>query len=158
MNSRWIALAVVALSLQAQAATVCRLVSGDTLAFGSYDVLAAAPNDTLVNVAVTCERDGGPGTVTLTVALGQGMNGSSVSARRMARAGGGDWLSYGLYREVSRTTVWGFSAGVDTVSQTLSVANKQTAGTTFTIYGRIPPGQDATVGSYSDVVQITVTP
>lgn len=158
MNSRCIALAVAVLSLQVQAATVCRLMSGDTLAFGTYDVLAAAPNDTLVNVEVTCERDGGPATVTLTLALGPGTNGSSVSARRMARTGGGDWLSYGLYREVSRTNIWGFSTGVDTVSRTLTVPNKQTASATFTIYGRIPVAQNAMVGSYSDAVQITVTP
>jgi spore coat protein U-like protein len=40
----------------------------------------------------------------------------------------------------------------------LNVPNKGTASATFTIYGRIPVGQDAMAGSYSDGVQITVTP
>lgn len=143
----------------ASAATVCRLVSGGGMAFGTYDVLSTAPNDTLLQVAVTCERNGGPQGVTLTLRLGPGANGSAATARRMAHTGGsGDFLNYGLYRDVARSATWGSTDGVDTVARALNVPNKSSASTTFTIYGRIPPQQDVSVGSYGDTVQITLTP
>jgi spore coat protein U-like protein len=70
----------------------------------------------------------------------------------------GEFLAYGLYTDAGRSKVWGFSNGVNTMSQSLSVPNKSSRSTTFIIYGRVPALQDAAVGSYSDLVQVTVTP
>jgi spore coat protein U-like protein len=70
----------------------------------------------------------------------------------------GEFLAYGLYTDAGRSTVWGFSSGVNTMSQSLSIPNKDTRSITFIIYGRIPALQVAAVGSYSDLVQVTVTP
>jgi spore coat protein U-like protein len=145
----------------AQADTSCRLVSTPGIAFGVYDVLSPAPNDTLTNVLVSCERNGGPQVVTVTLRVGPGNNSNSVVARRMRQlSGGNDYLEYGLYRDVSRTSVWGVSDGVDTVSQTISIAvpNKGIQSGTFTVYGRIPALQDVSAGSYSDRVDLTLTP
>jgi spore coat protein U-like protein len=158
VNSRVAALLLATFLIDAQAATVCRLVSGNSVAFGAYDILSSSPNDTLVSVDVACDRDGGPANVSVNVGLNQGTNGTSVNARRLARVGGGDYLAYGLYRDVGRSAVWGFSSGVDTVTHILNVPNKGTASTTFTIYGRMPANQDVMAGSYSDTVQITVSP
>jgi len=141
-----------------QAATLCHFATSGSIAFGLYDVLASTPNDTLVNVTVACERNGGPANVVLTVRLSQGSNGTSVTARRMGLIGGGDYLEYGLYRDVSRSSVWGFSDGIDTVSRSITVPNKGSASASFTIYGRIPAQQNVSVGTYSDSILLTVSP
>lgn len=144
--------------LPSYAATSCRLVTGGGMAFGTYDPLAAAPNDSLMNLAVECERDGGAQNVTVTVRIGQGMNGTSVSARRMFNPSAAAYMAYGLYSNVGRSSVWGVTDGVDTVSATLSIPNKGAASATFIIYGRIPAQQDVPVGAYGDSVQITLSP
>jgi spore coat protein U-like protein len=142
----------------ASAATVCR-IGATGLAFGNYDTLAAAPDDSQANVLVSCTRNGGPPAVTVMMALTEGQYGSSINTRRMANASmPGEFLAYGLYTDAGRSTVWGFSSGVNTMSQSLSIPNKDTRSITFIIYGRIPALQDAAVGSYSDLVQVTVTP
>lgn len=142
-----------------QAAITCRIASAGSVAFGAYDVLATTPRDTVLNVVVACDRDTGPPSVTVVMALDRGTHGTSVTARRMRHATStSDFLNYGLYRDVGRSSTWGFSTGVDTVSRTFSVPNKGTASTSFPVYGRIPALQDARVGGYSDAVQVTITP
>ena len=160
MGSRLAALAIaLLLPSLAGAATLCRLATAGGIVFGNYDVLATAPLDTLLSVDVACDRNGGPGSVTVSVGLGAGANGTSVNNRRMLHLGGsGDLLAYALYRDVARTSIWGFSNGMDTVARTLTVPNNGSASATFTIYGRMPAQQDVTVGPYRDSVQITVTP
>lgn len=157
MNRAAAFLCLVLAAQTGMAATTCRFVSGAGVAFGPYDTLSGAAVDTTLNLSVSCTRNGGPQNVTLTVSLGLGRNGTSVSARRMA-GGSGDLLSYGLFRDVSRSSPWGFTPGIDTVSQTLSVPNNGSASTTFNVFGRIPALQDVSAGSYGDLVQVTVTP
>jgi spore coat protein U-like protein len=70
----------------------------------------------------------------------------------------GGYMNYGLFRDVGRSAVWGFSPGVDTMGQTLSIPNRGSATATFNIYGRIPALQDVPVGSYTDSVTVTVSP
>jgi spore coat protein U-like protein len=50
-------------------------------------------------------------------------------------------------------SVWGNSGGA---LVTLAAAASN-AAQTLTVYGRIPPGQDVSVGNFGDSVQITVT-
>jgi spore coat protein U-like protein len=62
-------------------------------------------------------------------------------------------LTYNLYLDPTHLTIWGDgSSGTGTVSGTGTGANVGTP-----VYGRIPPGQNASVGSYSDVITVTVT-
>lgn len=141
----------------APAATVCRIVGGASLAFGTYDYFSSIPNDSQTGVSITCDRDGGAQFATVTMRIDQGAHGAGVSARRMMHTGGsGDLLMYGLYRDVARSQVWGVSDGVDTMSATLSIPNKGSASANFTIYGRIPVRQDLSAGNYADSVQITI--
>ncbi|MEJ5989617.1 spore coat U domain-containing protein [Ramlibacter sp. PS3R-8] len=143
--------------LAAPAAVTCRLVSGGSLGFGSYDFFSPAPNDSLANVTVSCSRDGGPQNNTLLMRVDQGLNGASVNARRLRHTGGsGDTLAYGLYRDVGRTNAWGTTDSVDTLSVNLSISNNSTALATFIIYGRIPAGQDVSAGTYRDTVGVTL--
>lgn len=156
--NRPLVLALLALAAPAAAAnTSCRVVSGGGFAFGSYDILSARPADSQATLTVSCERNGGPAGVTLTVGLDQGNHGSSVSARRMRHAGGRpDFLRYGLYRDAARTSVWGSSDRVDTMDAVLMVPDRGTASVQFTIFGRIPPRQDVHIGSYGDAVRVTI--
>ena len=62
-------------------------------------------------------------------------------------AGGGAFLSYEIYKDAARTTVWG-NSGAGLVSYT--AASK--AATAITDYGRIPAGQDQPVAAYTDKV------
>lgn len=159
MNRAAVFLALALCSAAAPAAVICRIVSGAAIAFGTYDILSPAANDSQTSVLVTCERDGGPQHITVTMALEQGAYGGSINDRRMVNGTNpGQYLSYGLYRDSGRTNVWGFSSGVNTESRPLSVPNKESASVTFIIYGRVPAQQDVAVGSYTDVVQVTVTP
>jgi spore coat protein U-like protein len=129
------------------------------MAFGGYDVLSAAPDDSQARITTLCTRNGGSPNVTLTVQLSTGINGGSTNTRRMRNAvPGGGFLDYNLFRDVGRSAVWGFSSGVDTLSQTLSIPDRGSATATFTIYGRIPALQDAAVGIYFDLVTVTVSP
>lgn len=139
------------------AATTCRFVTGGGVAFGPYDTLSASAVDTTLDLSVSCSRSGGPQNISVTVSLGLGTNGISINARRMA-GGSGDYLAYGLFRDVSRSSTWGFTPGVDTVSRTLSLPNNGSASVTFSVFGRIPALQDVSAGSYGDSVQVTLTP
>lgn len=139
------------------AATTCRFVTGGGVAFGPYDTLSASPVDTTLDLSISCNRNGGPQSISVTVSLGLGSNGTSINARRMAGASG-DFVAYGLYRDVSRSSVWGFTPGVDTVSRTIAVPNNGSASVTFNVFGRIPALQNVSAGSYGDSVQVTLTP
>ena len=159
--SRPLVFLVLALAAQAAgAANVCRIVSGTGMAFGTYDLITAIPTDSVTTVVVECARNGGPQHVTVTLGLSQGTHGNSVGARRMRRSGGTDVLTYGLFRDVSRQNIWGYTTGVDASSQSIafSVSNNSTASLIFTIYGRIPALQNVPAGDYGDTVQMTLTP
>lgn len=155
--NRILALSLLVLAQAAQADIVCRATAGTGIAFGTYEVDSSVHNDSLMNLTVTCDRNGGPQFVTLAMRLGPGLNSGSAGTRRMARIGAPvDHLSYGLYRDVGRSSPWGTTDGVDTMVQTLDVPNKGSRAATFVIYGRIPAGQDVSAGTYSDSVQAII--
>jgi spore coat protein U-like protein len=156
--NRLVVLLLLALAApMAWPATVCRLVGGVSMGFGSYDYFSTLPNDSQASVSVSCDRNGGQPTVTVTMRIDQGANGAGVGSRRMLHAGGsGDLLNYGLYRDVARSQVWGVTDTVDTMSTTLAIPNKGSASASFTVYGRIPVRQDLSAGNYADSVQITI--
>lgn len=121
------------------------------VAFGDYDALSLTPNDANGSVAVTCSVGSLP-----KIWLGQGLNAgagstAAVPVRRMV-SGGTNFLSYQLYQEVLRTTVWG---GTD-ASSPAALPALGIAAVTSVIYGRIPVNQTSTVGAYTDTVVATV--
>jgi spore coat protein U-like protein len=142
----------------AQAAITCGFVSSSSTAFGVYDTASTAPADTVALIQVRCESDsGGNPNITLTLGIGPGAGGS-VNNRRMQLAGGTDLLYYGLFRDASRSAVWGYTPGVDAMTQQIKVQNSRTVDATFTVYGRIRAQQDVTPGDYTDTVQVTLSP
>ena len=115
--------------------------------FGVYDpigVNAAANLDQTGTVTVTCTKGSG-----LSIDLGLGAN-ASGAIRRM-NDGSGNMMTYELYSDNGRTTVWGSGAsGLAIAAAPSKVARS------YTVYGRVPSAQDVSAGNYSDTVVATI--
>ncbi|MBL0914545.1 MAG: spore coat protein U domain-containing protein [Sphingopyxis sp.] len=127
-------------------------VSATGVSFGSYNMLTATPNDAAGSVRVICtlllDLAG-----SFTVDLSTGAS-NSYGARTMRS--GANSLTYNLYTTAGRTQVWGNGTGGST-RVTQSFSGLLLVDRTIPIYGRIPAGQNARAGSYSDTIIVTVT-
>ncbi len=112
--------------------------------FGTVGALTSTV-DTTGTVNVTCSN-GAPYNVG--IGVGNGI-GATVGARKMTN--GANSVTYSLYSNVGRTTVWGNTVGTDTVAGT-GAGNNQA----LTVYGRVP-AQTAPPGTYTDTAVVTVT-
>ena len=126
-------------------------ITSSTLAFGAYDPLVANAStalDAAGSVDITCTK----GAAT-TIGLNTGNNSASASGTTRAMSNGASGiLSYEIYQNSGRTTVWTNSgAGLLTPPVAPSKATRS-----FPTYGRIPAGQDPDAGSYTDTVTATV--
>ena len=122
-------------------------ISTAALAFGPYDPIvanASANLDGTGRVTITCTKG-----ATATVGLGTGGN-ASGSARRLSD-GGSNYLTYELYQDSGRSTVWNNGSGV-----LAPAAAPSRNARDFTVYGRIAANQDVPAGAYSDTVVATV--
>jgi len=81
--------------------------------------------------------------------MDDGLN-SPGRPRRM-RQSDRDFLDYDIYKDAARAQVWG--TGLNDMD--ISAAPSRNPRT-FTAYGRVPGGQDANLGNYSDTVLVTV--
>lgn len=141
---------------QVRAAINCS-TSVPTLAFGAYDPTLASPTDITSSMTVTCTRailD--PWSVSYTISLSTGGSGS-YSVRRMNA--GTPLLNYNVYTNASRSQVWGDGTGsTGIVGATMNFNFFQFSNSaTHTAYGRIPAGQNAASGNYSDNLVVTLT-
>jgi len=130
----------------------CR-VTTTGIDFGAYDAFAAAPRDSAGTVTVACDRN--PPT-DVTVSVGRSPTSGGFNPRQMRRTSGTDRMNYNLFTSPSMVTVLGDgSAGTATVLLKNVNRNKPVV---MTIYGRIPLGQNVSVGVYSETVTVTITP
>ena len=135
------------LNLSATVAPAC-VISTTPVAFGSYDPIGAnatAYLDGTGTVSVACTR----GTTPVRVDLQNGNNYSGT--RRMSS--GSDFLAYGLYQDPGRASSWGQGLGAN--GGRVIGASANIFPRTYTIYGRIPAGQDVSAGDYFDTVVAT---
>lgn len=135
-----------AASARAQASCTFNAVSG--VSFGAYDALNTSPLDQTGSVTFQCT---GLGAGTVTVDLSAG-NSGSYAAREMRK--GTDPLQYNLYRDASRTQIWG-----DATAGTFHFgpfAPADGVDETVTIFGRILARQPSPVGAYTDTVVATI--
>jgi len=134
------------LTVTASVAASCQ-VSATTLAFGPLNPLV--DNDQATSIQWQCTK--GFGTV---IKLGGGGSGN-IAARSM---GGPAALSYQLYTDAGRTTVFGDGTTGNTVPVTGTGYYVGPPPGAVTIYGRVALANAATapVGSYTDTVQITI--
>jgi len=144
--------ALLCLLLAGEAGAACS-VSATGVNFGAYDVFVATPYDSTGTVTVSCDQ---APPVDVTIAIGPSGTSGGFNPRQMRSASSPDRLNYNLFVNAGRSTVWGDgAAGTSTV---LLKNVKKNRPEVVTIFGRIPPGQDVSVGSYSDSLTVTITP
>lgn len=133
-------------TVNANVLAVCTL-SATNVNFANYDATSATADDTTSTLTVLCTNG-----QAYTVALNAGLSaGATVAARKMTS--GANLLSYTLYTDAGRTTVWGDGTlSTSTVAGTGSGADQ-----TLTVYGRIPINQHVPQGSYADDITATLT-
>jgi spore coat protein U-like protein len=140
----------------ARAALDCS-VTTPGLAFGNYDASLTGPTDVAANLTVNCTRAFlDPWNVSYTLALSRGTSGSY--AQRWMSSGPSQ-LNYNLYRDASRSQVWGdgtASTGVVNGSMRFNFFQFSNSAS-YTAYGRIPAGQSVNPGSYADSIVVTIT-
>ena len=150
-TSKYLA-AFLCLFLAGEAAAACS-VSATGVDFGAYDVFATTPRDSTGTVTVTCDQSP---PADIVVAIGPSGTSGGFIPRQMRSPASTDRLHYNLFVNPGKSTVWGDGApGTSTVFLKNVKKNRPVV---TTIYGRIPPGQDVSVGSYSDSLTVTITP
>jgi spore coat protein U-like protein len=125
------------------------------IGFGNYDVFSGAPLDAAGTITVNCSGNVVRATVTLSVSSTSG----TFNPRRMKRSAGNDLLGYNVYTDVTRTAIFGDGTGGTSDVRLKRPSGPPAPWSGFTnMYGRIPPGQNVSVGTYSDTLTATVTP
>jgi spore coat protein U-like protein len=121
------------------------------IAFGAYDPFAAAPLDQTGTVSINCTK-GTSGVISMNL----GANASGVIRRMQDAGGGGNFLTYEIYSDAGRTTVWNVTNTV-----TLGPSVSKNTALSATAYGRVTAGQDPQTGgagmNYQDTIVATVT-
>lgn len=123
----------------------CTVVSASAINFGSMASIAANI-DLNSTLTVRCSS-ATPYTIGLSAGSGTG---ASVATRKMSS--GANSVNYSLFRNATRTQVWGQTIGTDTVTGTGTGANQA-----LIIYGRVPAQAVPPPGTYTDTVTVTVT-
>ncbi|HEY7651451.1 MAG TPA: spore coat U domain-containing protein [Methylomirabilota bacterium] len=140
-------LAAGALGTAAPAEAACT-ISTTAVNFGSYNVFSASPDNATGQVTYRCTAPRPP---LVTIQLDKG--GAPTFNPRQMRMGS-EVLSYNLYLDSTRTTIWGDGTGG---SQTYTRSNPPTnQNIKVSVFGRIPAGQDVSAGSYSATVTATI--
>jgi spore coat protein U-like protein len=143
--------ATSSLSVSASVTDNCIIGSSPAVNFSAYDPIVANQSSALDQtgtVTLTCTQG-----AVATIALGPGENSANAvgTTRAMKKSGAANYLSYELYGDSARTTVWGTGVNAQT-----EPAAPSDAAVNYTVYGRVPAAQDVPAGSYSDTVAITV--
>lgn len=119
-------------------------VAGGNLAFGTY---SSSQLDQNTMLGVRCTNG-----TSFNVALDAGTGvGATTSARKMTSQEGGT-LSYSVFRDVAKTSVWGSSPGTDTLTGTGTGLLQP-----IPVYASIPANQTPNPGQYADTLTITIT-
>ena len=146
MRMKWMLAALVGASVLAGApaeAAKCT-ISATPIAFGAYNVFNTAPVDSVGSLLFNCT-----GAKNVSIEISQGQSGT-FQPRALRQ--GGESLYYNLFLDPSRSIVWGNGSGG---TQTY-VTDPGKEDVTVTIYGRIPPQQDISHGTYGDSVVVTI--
>ena len=125
-------------------------VSTVGLFFGNYNVFSPAALTSNASMTYRCN-----GVVPLidrvTIDLSQG-NAGTYASRTLFR--GTEALNYNLHLDAAMTQIWGNGTGGSQRYGPTSPPNNQDV--TVTIFGRIPAGQDVSVGNYTDTIVATI--
>lgn len=128
-------------------------VSATNLGFGNYDPTSGTPTDAGSTISVDCTL-----LTDYSVALGVGLgSGAAYSTGRKMQgdSNASQLLTYNLYTDSGRTTVWG--DGSDSSVDVDGIGAGLLGPTEYTVYGRIGTGLYAQPQDYSDTIEVTVT-
>jgi spore coat protein U-like protein len=140
--SLWLSGVAGLLAAMPLAAATCGL-NTQSVNFGSYDFQSSQNLAGVGHVTVACDV-----ATAYTIALSPGLTGT-FSSRIMQN--GSHQLRYNLYVDLAHASVWGDGTG------TSMTVNGDGANVDYPVYGSIPAGQNPYVGSYSDVVTVTLS-
>ncbi len=121
-------------------------ISTTPVSFGTYNVFFSTPLDSTGSVTFNCDNR-----ANITITLNNG-GATTFNPRRMLK--GSEALNYNLYRDATRTSIWGDGTGGTQVYSDPRTPRNQNV--TLTVYGRIPAGQDVSVGTYTNTVTATI--
>lgn len=132
-------------------------IDANDLAFGEIQLQNETSTDAQSTLEVSCTR-----TTPYTVALSSGANaeGGGVSNRAMVATVGDttERLTYQLYLDAARTSVWGDGSGTNSsVKQGTGNGLLLASPQQLTVYGRVQAGQDVPPATYTDTVTATIT-
>jgi spore coat protein U domain-containing protein, fimbrial subunit CupE1/2/3/6 len=141
------------MAVSGSVASSCIIVAGP-LSFSAFNPVTGTAVDAEATLTVSCAV----GTPNVFITLGQGAHAGggstdAVPVRRMVHATDTTaFLSYNLFQETSRTTLWGNTPGTAPAAFT-STGLAQLV----TVFGRITATQPtALIGAYTDLVVATV--
>jgi len=128
----------------------CLVVGGVTnygaLSFGSFSALATTTaNTALSGTTVTLQCTPG---VALTMSIDGGQNNNGN--RNLKRGSGSNLLSYQLFRDAAYSQTLG-------INQTVTVAYSDPTAIKLPVYARAQLAGNLPAGSYTDVLQVTLT-
>ena len=133
------------------AQAVCS-VSASGLSFGEYDVFSLADTDSVGYLNVSCYEVSESANIAYEILLSRGFG--SYPLRMMVNED--KTLVYNLYTQANYAIIWGDgSPGTAVISDSYSVG-QDTISNQYPIYGRIPAGQNYYIGSYRDILIVTV--
>jgi spore coat protein U-like protein len=118
-------------------------VTATAMNFGTISVLTSARSATST-ITLSCTQG-----VTATIGLDNGQTGPGARQLRS----GSSTISYGIYQNSSHTLPWGQTAG----SNTVSIPMEHSTSASVTAFGIVPAQGTPSPGSYTDVVQVTIT-
>ncbi len=141
------ATATDSIAVTATVVAACAIDTANDLGFGDYNPVSGTAFDATASIGVRC-TNGHP----YSIGLDLGANADGSTRRMVHATDAAQFLTYELYSDAGRTAVWG-DADPEWVSETGSGSEQ-----TKTIHGRIAASQgSAEIGSYSDLVTVTVT-
>ena len=124
------------------------IISSQALSFGAYNGISGGMVDVAAMMSPACTL----GTA-YAISLDAGVGATATHTARQLTGPLGSTLSYGIYTDAARTSVWG-----NGTSGTVQIFGTGTGGTQpIVMYGRIPGEQTVTVGTYTDIVTVTLT-
>ncbi|SDP83543.1 Spore coat protein U (SCPU) domain-containing protein [Rhodoferax sp. OV413] len=147
-------LLIATATLPCQAATCGALLS--PMAFGIYDSILPAANDTVATVTVSCTPGlSQPLTTSYTITIaGTGTGNDAVRAM----SSGAYKLYYQVYKNAARTTVWGNggTSGTGVASSVTSLTTVTPGLQVHNVYARMPPLQAIPPGIYIGSLLVTI--
>lgn len=150
---RLCALALALLPVTAHAIADCS-VSATGVAFGNYSFTNPTATDATGNVQVSCSL-GGLISLLVSYDILLSTGGSASYAPRKMTSGTNE-LQYNLYTNAGRSIVWGNGTSDTSIVSDGYLLGLGTTVRNYSVYGRLPAGQNTPAGAYTDTITVTV--